>query len=193
MTVYPGSVAELVGGGLSVEPVEGANAIGTDVNFGCGCFVRFSLRIDEASGVIQDVTFRSNGCGFMLASAQLLSRLIRGRNLTDLHGLEGRELLEFQERLELPSNPDRHECFATALNAVKATFNDYRSFRLEEYSGEKALICTCFGISEETIEDHLSRRGVTSVDDVSRSIRAGSGCGSCRMLIQEIIDSYDRS
>jgi NAD(P)H-nitrite reductase large subunit len=27
------------------------------------------------------------------------------------------------------------------------------------------------------------------VDEVSASLRAGSGCGSCRMLIQELIDS----
>jgi NifU-like protein len=66
---------------------------------------------------------------------------------------------------------------------------EYRRHRIEEFQGEKALICTCFGVSEETIVNVIAENDLTDVDEVSGLCRAGSGCGSCRMLIAELIDS----
>jgi NifU-like protein len=67
----------------------------------------------------------------------------------------------------------------------------YRARRIEEFQGEKALICTCFGVSEETIIGAIAENGFTEVEQVSKAYRAGSGCGSCRFLIQELIDMRD--
>jgi len=67
----------------------------------------------------------------------------------------------------------------------------YRELRVSEYEGEKALICTCFGISEDTIVATIKENKITDVEEVADQVRAGSGCGSCRMLIQELIDSRD--
>jgi len=64
----------------------------------------------------------------------------------------------------------------------------YRERRVEEFQGEKALICTCFGVSEETIVTAISENSLSDVDQVVDLCRAGSGCGSCRMLIQELVD-----
>jgi NAD(P)H-nitrite reductase large subunit len=65
---------------------------------------------------------------------------------------------------------------------------DFRAFQIEEWSGEKALICTCFGVSEETIENLVKENSLETIEEVTAACNAGGGCGSCQPLIQEIID-----
>lgn len=173
-----------------------SNATGTAPNFSCGSFVRFSLSIDGESQIVADAAFESNGCGFMLAAADVLAESVTNKHLADLHGLADADLKEhFQKSLgEIPS--ERRECVAACIEALRTAFADFRARQIEEFQGEKALVCTCFGVSEERIESILSElagtsveRTVFSVDDITRITHAGSGCGSCRMLIQEILDS----
>jgi NAD(P)H-nitrite reductase large subunit len=53
------------------------------------------------------------------------------------------------------------------------------------------LICTCFFVSEQTIEHEIKSRGLTTVREVTAACSAGGGCGSCRQLIVEILDSMN--
>ena len=91
--------------------------------------------------------------------------------------------------LDVPE--DRQTCADAASNAVRNAFAFYRRKRMDEFRGERPLICTCFGVTEEAVEVFVGANHPASVDEVSDSLRAGSGCGSCRMLIQEIIDAND--
>ena len=171
-----------------------SNAIGTEANFSCGSFVRFSLSIDIDGNLVADSAFASNGCGFMLAAADVLAKNIIKRHLVDLHGLNPTQLAELiSDQLgEIP--PERRECIDACINALRSAFADFRSRQIEEFRGEKAFICTCFGVTEETIESFLLEPGAVAtgfltVDDIARATNAGSGCGSCRMLIQEMLDT----
>ncbi len=162
-----------------------ANAIGTNATFVCGCALRFTLQIIERKVV--EAKFLTNGCGFMIASADVLAEIIIGKELAELHGLEN---LEIQITAKLDEFPEsRRHCLNLAIETLQAAFNDFRVSKLEEWSGEKALICTCFGVSEETIEKVITENYCETVEEVSRLCNAGSGCGSCQILIQEIIDS----
>lgn len=124
----------------------------------------------------------------MIAAADVICEALTGRELVDLHALdEG----EFTARVEAEIGPvplERRQCAHVVLEAVRAALADYRSLLIEEFRGEKALICTCFGVSEETIETFISANSPDSVEEVTSACRAGAGCGSCRMLIQEMID-----
>ncbi|RMG02109.1 MAG: (2Fe-2S)-binding protein [Acidobacteria bacterium] len=75
-----------------------------------------------------------------------------------------------------------------SFDALKSAFAELRRKQIQEFSGEKALICTCFGVSEETIESVVKEMAAETIEQVIEACRAGSGCGSCRPLIQEIID-----
>ena len=85
----------------------------------------------------------------------------------------------------------RRACLEICVDALQQAFADFRALQLEEFAGEKALICTCFGISEETIEKIIAESQAETVEEISAICNAGTGCGSCQFLIQELIDARD--
>lgn len=168
----------------------GVNAVGTDASFECGCFVRMSLAIDTASKTIKEAAFRSNGCGFMIAAADKISEVMAGRELTSLHSLAGAEFTAIiaEEIGVFPQQ--RSHCLHSVLEAFRSALAAYRAQLLEEFRGEKALVCTCFGITEESIENFINISQPGTIEEVTAGCRAGAGCGSCRMLIQEMLDAH---
>ena len=124
----------------------------------------------------------------MLAAADVLAESVKGKRLGDLHGLSDL-ILRMQAVLHLGDfPPQRVECLQAGINAMRSAFVDHRSRLVEEFRGERALICTCFSVSEEMIEAQIAERSLRTIDEVGEACGAGSGCGSCRMLIQEILD-----
>lgn len=166
----------------------GANAAGASASFECGSFVRMSLEIENDTKIISLARFQTNGCGFMIAAADVVAEMLAGRKLTDLHGLVADEYPRFLKDVLEEFPPGRKQCAELVFRAVNDALADYRAYRLEEFSGEKTLICTCFGVSEETIEAYIDANSPASFSAVTEACRAGGGCGSCRMLIQEMID-----
>ncbi|MGL5820742.1 MAG: (2Fe-2S)-binding protein [Sarcina sp.] len=55
---------------------------------------------------------------------------------------------------------------------------------------EDRIICTCKQVKLSIIKDAIAS-GCTTVDEVSQKTTAGTGCGKCKGLIQEIIDGKD--
>jgi NifU-like protein len=166
------------------------NAVGTSASFVCGSFARVSLQI-AVDGSIEDASFSTNGCGFMIASADVIGEWLRGKALTDLHGLNDTELssVVHDQLGEFPA--DRSHCIEVVFEALHKALFEYRESRIQEFKGEQALICTCFGVTEDTIVDVISSHSLHDVDEVADICRAGAGCGSCRMLIRELIDSRE--
>jgi NifU-like protein len=167
-----------------------ANSVGTGASFVCGTFVRFFLDIDAETKEIKEAKFKSSGCGFAIAAADALTEKIVGRHLTELHGLDKNELKKELET-ELEKFPgDRNHCAEICFQALQGALADFRAFQIEEFAGEKALICTCFGVSEELIEKVIAENAAETVEEVGEICHAGTGCGSCQFLIQELIDIY---
>ncbi|MEP6705848.1 MAG: iron-sulfur cluster assembly scaffold protein [Acidobacteriota bacterium] len=161
---------------------------GTSASFVCGSFVELSVRINIESGSIAGARFKTNGCGFMIASADALCDWLCEKTLSELHGLNDDELTRAvcDKVGALPR--DRVQCSGVVFEALRKAMSLHRAQCIEEFRGETALICTCFGISEESIVGAIAENGFTDVDQIAKACRAGSGCGSCRFLIQELID-----
>ncbi|MGI9036915.1 MAG: iron-sulfur cluster assembly scaffold protein, partial [Pyrinomonadaceae bacterium] len=166
-----------------------ANAAGTGATFVCGAVLRFTLSIDKDSKIITDAKFQTDGCGFLIASADALAEKIKGKKLSALHGLDKKILNgEIENALgKFPS--DRKHCLKLTVETLQAAFGDFRRAQIEEWTGEKALICTCFGVSEEKIEKLIADNSLHTVEEVTDLCDAGGGCGACQPLIQEIIDA----
>ena len=82
-------------------------------------------------------------------------------------------------------------CGALARDALLDAIREYSNAARDDWAGDEALICTCFFVSERTIEREIQTRGLTTVAEVTRACNAGAGCGSCHQLIQEILATND--
>lgn len=49
-------------------------------------------------------------------------------------------------------------------------------------------VCMCKGISDKEIEKSIDD-GATTVEQVTRSCRAGGDCGACHDMIEEMIEA----
>jgi NifU-like protein len=190
VSFYPPKISERFQAPKNAGRAERPNAVGTGASFTCGAFVRFYLRIDVETKEILEARYKTNGCGFAIAAAEVLAEKVVGNKLTELHGLDDAFLIDQIER-ELEKFPaGRAHCPEISLEAVRAALADFRSFQLEEFTGERALVCTCFGVSEETVERVIADNRSETVEEVGEICKAGAGCGSCQFLIQEMIDVY---
>lgn len=190
MSFYPEKISERFYEAKRAGKPEKTNAVGTGASFLCGTFVRFFLEIDVSTKEIKDAKYKSNACGFAIAAAEALTEKIFGKKLTELHGLENEELKAEIENALGVFPTDRNHCAEICFDALHAALNDFRAFQIEEFSGEKALICTCFGVSENEIENVIEQNRLETIEEVTEICNAGGGCGSCRMLIQELLDIY---
>jgi assimilatory nitrate reductase catalytic subunit len=126
----------------------------------------------------------------MVAAADLLCEQLEGTRLTELHGGDAVSL--HQGALNAEPYNYRIECEEIVREAFRDALSNYRVRTVGEFRGENPLICTCFGIAEDTIVSFIETMRPADVDEVSDACNAGSGCGSCRMLIAELIDGTRR-
>jgi NifU-like protein len=154
---------------------------GRSASLSCGAHVRFSIQVDEAQ-VVTQAKFRATGCTVLVASASLLTEQVIGRSTAEAAVIDLRGHLDGLEA-------NRENCPQLACNALLEAIREYSDAAREEWNGDEALICTCFFVSERTIESEIATGGLETVAEVTRACNAGGGCGSCHQLIQEILDT----
>ena len=189
MSFYPEKISEKFYAPQRAGKAEGANAVGTEASFVCGSAIRFTLLIEKETKEILAARYQTSGCGFLIAAAETLAQRIAGKKLIELHGLDHAQL-QRQIESELGKFPaNRLHCLHLCLDGVHSALADFRAAQLEEFTGEKALICTCFGVSEETIERVARENSLETVEQIIEICNAGGGCGSCQPLIQDILEN----
>lgn len=188
MSFYPPKITGKFQAPQNAGRATGTNAVGTNATFVCGAVLRFALRIDKQTKEILEAKFKTSGCGYTIAAAEILAEKVIGKHLAELHGLDENFLQkEVEDALDMFEERRKH-CLWLAIDVLQSAFADFRAAQIEEWSGEKALVCTCFGVSEETIEEVIRVELLETVEGVTEACSAGGGCGSCQPLIQEIID-----
>lgn len=187
MPFYPPKISSRSLAPANVYETGDTDATGTEVDFTCGVSVKFFLEVDSETKIIKSSRFRTNGCGYVIATAELFSDWVAGRNLGKLNALSGLAAAVSMEFGDIPK--DRTHCIELCRHALENAFAEYRKLMIAEWNGEKVLICTCFGVEEEIIEELVAGQKLETVESVGERCRAGTGCGSCQPLIQEILDS----
>jgi NifU-like protein len=163
---------------------------GRSASFQCGATLRVSLHVDE-SARITEAKFKAAGCSVLVASASLLMDQVVGKTTGEAAAL-AQSVEELQDRLaEVPA--ERSECPALAREALVSAIQKYSDLAREEWEGDEALICTCFCVSERTIEREIQTHELRTIAEVTAACRAGAGCRSCYPLIQDILDDCERS
>jgi NifU-like protein len=170
--------------GDATEP----NFVGRSASFQCGATLRISLHIDEAQR-ITEAKFRAAGCSVLVAAASLITEQVRDKTTGEAAAL-GQRADALKEQLgALP--PERSECPALACEALVAAIRGYSDSARDEWEGDEALICTCFCVSERTIEREIQTHQLKTIADVTRACSAGGGCRSCYPLIEDILEEVN--
>ena len=148
----------------------------------CGAHVRFSIQVDEAHTISQ-AKFRAVGCSELVAAASMLTERIAGLTTAEAAAMGQDAAFEGVDA----------RCAAVACEALVDAIRDFSNQARDDWAGDEALICTCFFVSERTIEREIQARGLTTVAEVTKACNAGGGCGSCHLLIEEILATTEQN
>jgi len=154
----------------------------------CGAHVRFSIQVDESHGISQ-ARFRAAGCEVLVAASSLLTERVTGLSTAEAAAIGQDPAALMAQPAQLDGDP---RCVALACEALLDAIRDFSNAARDDWAGDEALICTCFFVSERTIEREIQARGLTTVAEVTAACNAGAGCGSCHQLIEEILATNDK-
>ena len=104
----------------NVGEIENASGVGTVGNAKCGDIMRIYLDIDE-SGVIQDVKFKTFGCGAAVATSSMATELVKGKSVQEALQITNKAVMEALDGLP----PVKVHCSLLAEEAIHAALWDY--------------------------------------------------------------------
>lgn len=103
----------------NVGELPDANGVGEVGNAVCGDIMKMYLKVEN--GVIQDVKFKTFGCGAAIATSSMATELIRGKTLDEALKLTNKAVVEALDGLP----PAKIHCSVLAEQAVRAALSDY--------------------------------------------------------------------
>lgn len=88
----------------------------------CGDVMKLQIKVNPATGVIEDARFKTYGCGSAIASSSLVTEWVKGKTLDEAAALKNSEIAE-----ELALPPVKVHCSILAEDAIKAAVLDYKT------------------------------------------------------------------
>ena len=113
----------------NVGEIEDANGVGTVGNAKCGDIMRMYLKVEN--GVIQDVKFKTFGCGAAIATSSMATEMVKGKTLKEALALTNKAVAEALDGLP----PVKLHCSLLAEEAIHAAVEDYLKNHPEEAAG----------------------------------------------------------
>lgn len=104
----------------NVGEIPDASGVGTVGNAKCGDIMQIFLQISD-DGVIEDVKFKTFGCGAAVATSSMATEMIKGKRVEEALKLTNSAVVEALEGLP----PQKIHCSVLAEEAVKAAIEDY--------------------------------------------------------------------
>lgn len=188
MASNSGAVSELFFNPQNVGEAAEPSFIGRSASFQCGAILRVSLHIDEAQR-ITEAKFKVAGCSVLVAAASLLMDEVIGKTTGDAAAV-AQNLDQLSGKLgTLPT--ERNECVLLACEALVSAIRNYSDSARDGWEGDEALICTCFCVSERTIEREIKENALRTITQVTAACSAGGGCRSCYPLIENILEELN--
>lgn len=107
------------------DPQVGTGLVGAPA---CGDVMKLQIRVSDA-GIIEDVRFKTFGCGSAIASSSLATEWIRGRTVEEAQSIKNTDIAR-----ELCLPPVKLHCSMLAEDAIKSAVRDWqqKSGRLVE-------------------------------------------------------------
>ena len=87
----------------------------------CGDVMKLQIKVDPATGIIQDAKFKTYGCGSAIASSSLVTEWVKGMHIDQAGSIKNSEIAT---ELSLP--PVKIHCSILAEDAIKAAVANYK-------------------------------------------------------------------
>jgi FeS cluster assembly scaffold protein NifU, Clostridium type len=104
----------------NVGSLENANGIGTVGNAKCGDIMKIFLKVND-NQIIEDVKFKTFGCGAAIATSSMATELIKGKSIYDALKITNKAVMEALDGLP----PVKVHCSCLAQEAIQAAILDY--------------------------------------------------------------------
>ncbi len=88
----------------------------------CGDVMKLQIKVNPATGLIEDARFKTYGCGSAIASSSLVTEWVKGKTLDEAVTIKNTQIAE-----ELALPPVKIHCSILAEDAIKAAVNDYKA------------------------------------------------------------------
>lgn len=136
----------------NVGEIEDANAVGQVGNPQCGDIMKIYMKINDDTQVIEDVKFKTFGCGAAIATSSMATELVKGKTVDEALELTNQAVAEALDGLP----PIKMHCSNLAEEAVHAAIKNYYENRgmdashINDCSGE---CCGCPHSQEHGMDD----------------------------------------
>jgi nitrogen fixation NifU-like protein len=107
-----------VGSFSQADPTVGTGLVGAPE---CGDVLKLQIKVDPATGVIEEARFKTFGCGSAIASSSLATEWLKGKTIGEALAIKNTEIVE-----ELALPPVKVHCSVLAEDAIKAAIKNYQ-------------------------------------------------------------------
>lgn len=169
----------------NVGEIENPDGFGEVGNISCGDALRLTFKLDK-DGKIEEIKFKTFGCGSAIASASVLTELCKGKTLEEVRKISNKSIADALGGLPR----EKMHCSVMGEEALEAAIKFYETGGEISAPPEKEgnVICHCFGVTDKEIEKAVNEHGLKTIEDVTNFTKAGGACGKCHGDIQKIID-----
>ncbi|MBN1815169.1 MAG: Fe-S cluster assembly scaffold protein NifU [Anaerolineae bacterium] len=108
----------------NVGKIEDADGVGVVGNPVCGDMMMITIKIQDDR--IEDIKFKTFGCGAAIATTSMVTELVKGKTIEEALQVTNRDVAEALDGLP----PIKMHCSLLAEEAIRAAVEDYRE-RLE--------------------------------------------------------------
>jgi len=123
----------------NVGEIENADGVGEVGNPVCGDIMKMYLKIKD--GVIEDIKFKTFGCGAAIATSSVSTEMLKGKTIEQALKLTNKEVVDALDGLP----PIKLHCSVLAEEAIRTAIADY--YRKQGEKSEEEIIKIC-GIKE---------------------------------------------
>jgi nitrogen fixation NifU-like protein len=97
----------------------------------CGDVMKLQIKVNRATGLIEDAKFKTYGCGSAIASSSLVTEWVKGKSLDEALTIKNTQIAK-----ELALPPVKIHCSILAEDAIKAAVSDYKAKHAEQPASE---------------------------------------------------------
>ncbi|HOE21208.1 MAG TPA: Fe-S cluster assembly protein NifU [Spirochaetota bacterium] len=182
MWEYTDKVKELYTNPKNVGEIPDADVVVEVGSIVCGDALTLYLKLD--GDIIVDAKFKTFGCGSAIASSSALTEMIKGKTIEEAAMITNKDIVDF-----LGGLPDQKmHCSVMGQEALEKAIKKIKGETIEdEHEDEGAVICQCFGVTENVIRRVIRENNLATVEDVTNYTKAGGACGSCIPKIEDIL------